>query len=411
MDNRCPHKRASLHKGDIEDLGQHMGGLCVRCPKHRKKYGGGLYVSLNDGLCRTKRPLDDKGKEKKVKKWSVRTYNTRVDESGAVYVQMPLSDSSDSDSDSDSSCAMMNEDGGRAADSKWCDCILEDVSTRVDSAGDVFVYRFVFTSESAKALFLKVAAASGSVATAWHVWLRLENVEREYTPISDFKAVATQGSVSLLIRLYAEGEMSAKLRAARPGCAASLSVPLPTLEPKMWPPASKLENQELWNCVADGKLRLGMVCAGTGVTPCVQVLAYIVDALRSRGRAGSESRGCVCGLLSSNRRTAGALMADELRLLESRAPENTVVVRHTLTSEGSLGAEAKRSRPSPEYSPAFSGRISKDMLAAVLPGAHAGNDGSACMVVVTGPPGFAEHCVPLLTVLGYPQSMIVVLDA
>ena len=45
----CPHKRALLSDGDIEDLGQGPG-LCVRCPKHRRKFnGGGLYFSLADG--------------------------------------------------------------------------------------------------------------------------------------------------------------------------------------------------------------------------------------------------------------------------------------------------------------------------------------------------------------------------
>ena len=42
LENECAHKAASLHKGDIEDI---PGvGLCVRCPKHRKKFAGGLYV-------------------------------------------------------------------------------------------------------------------------------------------------------------------------------------------------------------------------------------------------------------------------------------------------------------------------------------------------------------------------------
>ena len=52
--NRCAHKRARLSLGDIEDLGEcgagaHpdgsvVGGLAVRCPKHRRKFGGALNI-------------------------------------------------------------------------------------------------------------------------------------------------------------------------------------------------------------------------------------------------------------------------------------------------------------------------------------------------------------------------------
>ena len=36
--NECAHKAASLHRGDIEDIDG--VGLCIRCPKHRKKFAG-----------------------------------------------------------------------------------------------------------------------------------------------------------------------------------------------------------------------------------------------------------------------------------------------------------------------------------------------------------------------------------
>lgn len=46
----CCHKDAKLSKGDIEDLGvgvsacvgdgTELGGVCLRCPKHKKKFAG-----------------------------------------------------------------------------------------------------------------------------------------------------------------------------------------------------------------------------------------------------------------------------------------------------------------------------------------------------------------------------------
>lgn len=411
IDNKCPHKKASLHKGDIEDLGEHLGGLCVRCPKHRKKYGGGLLVKFNDGRCRTKRPLNDEGKEKKIKRWLVGTYETRVDSSGAVYVQLPISDSSDSDSSSESSVVVTKEDTAQKDPSKWFDCVLEDVSPRQDSAGDVFVIRFSFKSEALKARFLSLAEASGCTHTAWHVWLQLGDVEREYTPISDFAEVAASGQVLLLVRLYSDGQMSSKLRGARPGTQAFLSVSRPTLDASMWTPTAMMTNHELWRRIAEGTLRLGMVCAGTGVTPCVQVLAFVVEALRRKPNSSNGARAFVCGLLTSNRQTSGTLMFEELRLLESQAPANAVVVRHTLTIEESPACAAKRSRSSRDDVHTFSGRISQDMLDVALPAPSLGNSSGPCLVMVTGPPGFAEHCVPLLVALGHAREMIVELDA
>ena len=44
----CSHKQARLHLGDIEDSLPGVGA-CVKCPRHKKKYPGGLNVSLESG--------------------------------------------------------------------------------------------------------------------------------------------------------------------------------------------------------------------------------------------------------------------------------------------------------------------------------------------------------------------------
>jgi nitrite reductase/ring-hydroxylating ferredoxin subunit len=64
----CCHKTASLCRGDIEDLGPAVaaavgdgsaaGGLCLRCPKHRKKFAGGLYFNVHSGAAVVKAPCD-----------------------------------------------------------------------------------------------------------------------------------------------------------------------------------------------------------------------------------------------------------------------------------------------------------------------------------------------------------------
>ena len=64
----CCHKAASMSSGDIEDLGSvvsttigdgsSVGGVCIRCPKHRKKFSGGLYFNVITGQAYVKAPCE-----------------------------------------------------------------------------------------------------------------------------------------------------------------------------------------------------------------------------------------------------------------------------------------------------------------------------------------------------------------
>ena len=47
IDNLCPHKQGDMSTGDIEDAGG-AHGLCVKCPRHRKKMNGGLNVRVRE---------------------------------------------------------------------------------------------------------------------------------------------------------------------------------------------------------------------------------------------------------------------------------------------------------------------------------------------------------------------------
>mmetsp|Transcript_13691 Transcript_13691/g.43755 ORF Transcript_13691/g.43755 Transcript_13691/m.43755 type:complete len:906 (-) Transcript_13691:33-2750(-) len=101
IDNICAHKSARLVDGDIEEVGEcargchldgsKIAGLCVLCPRHRKKFnngvpGGGLYFSLLDGHSFTK---EDAKKHKDAFRQAI--YSTKV-ENGRVFVSLePLS--------------------------------------------------------------------------------------------------------------------------------------------------------------------------------------------------------------------------------------------------------------------------------------------------------------------------------
>ena len=73
--NRCSHKQAKLSLGDIEDL----DGPAVRCPKHRGKFAGGLYFSLEDGHSFTKRPCASHNSC-----WAVSAYRVWQGDNGQV---------------------------------------------------------------------------------------------------------------------------------------------------------------------------------------------------------------------------------------------------------------------------------------------------------------------------------------
>ena len=81
ISDECPHKAASLSSGDIEEAG---GALSVICPKHRKKYDGGLHMRVSDGsswvACveRCTRKYDPT--------WRVAVYDVDVSDEGGVYV-------------------------------------------------------------------------------------------------------------------------------------------------------------------------------------------------------------------------------------------------------------------------------------------------------------------------------------
>lgn len=64
LQDRCAHGRGSLAAGDIEDIEPSAvacGRLpaksaCVRCPRHRSKFAGGLWYSLETGASLTLGP-------------------------------------------------------------------------------------------------------------------------------------------------------------------------------------------------------------------------------------------------------------------------------------------------------------------------------------------------------------------
>jgi len=86
----CPHSRADLAAGDIEDGGgpgcAAAGAVSVVCPKHRKRFEGGLRVSCDSGRAWMADGAPPAAEFKA--EWAVPVYDARVDEAtGAVLVR------------------------------------------------------------------------------------------------------------------------------------------------------------------------------------------------------------------------------------------------------------------------------------------------------------------------------------
>lgn len=82
----CPHSRADLACGDIEDGGGPGGapGCSVVCPKHRKRFDGGLRFSLETGRAWMKDGAEPAAEFNAA--WTVPVYDV-LEEGGALFVR------------------------------------------------------------------------------------------------------------------------------------------------------------------------------------------------------------------------------------------------------------------------------------------------------------------------------------
>jgi len=195
----------------------------------------------------------------------------------------------------------------------------------------------------------------------------------------------------------------------------------------------------LWDCELSAQVDAPMatvkhvvlVVGGTGIAPALQLLREVADA------AGAFGPECKATLLYSSRTSRDVLMLDELREVESRAPER-ILVRHTLTEEleDKKAAEAamravvdrmaaipgrhyhfaSRYRPfKPTDGPlrtavgeeaGLRGRITAKMLESLLPA-----PGPEVRTVICGPPGMLQDVQAMLCWLGHKDDAVVELKA
>eukprot|EP00325_Prymnesiales_sp_UTEX-LB-985_P009575 CAMPEP_0174713360 /NCGR_PEP_ID=MMETSP1094-20130205/14056_1 /TAXON_ID=156173 /ORGANISM="Chrysochromulina brevifilum, Strain UTEX LB 985" /LENGTH=471 /DNA_ID=CAMNT_0015912537 /DNA_START=1 /DNA_END=1416 /DNA_ORIENTATION=+ len=295
MSNRCPHKQARLHRsGDIEDLGGDLG-LCLRCPKHRSKFGGGLFVSFETGKCSTHSRCS---RSDRVEQWSVPVYDAKEVEKEVWVRPRPAA-------------GPPKGETGRAATGPRLAAQLAHVQ---QVSPDSYEFTMQISKEADRAAFASEPAAM------WHVCLHLADVSREYTPLSSASQTAQTGSIRLLIKLYEHGRMSRALAAAQVGERVAVSAPRPTL---------RVPGLEVAPKAALRGLSFNLVAGGTGIAPCLQL------ARRARDAAAAMR------LIYSVRTRADVLLADEIEQLASQGSFSYTLVlsQEATATEAATAAE------------------------------------------------------------------------
>jgi len=239
------------------------------------------------------------------------------------------------------------------------------------------------------------AAFAREPAVMWHIWLTVGDVSREYTPTSSSGETASTGTVTLLIKLYTRGLMSAQLAKVTSGDLVAVS-----------PPRVTLRVPALEQVLMPSGLVFNLLAGGTGVAPCLQLLR--------RAKVAEAS----VRMLYSCWTHEDVLLAAELDELVACWPGQGFSYTLVLTREAAEQAGRQLKRPRAVVATVcgrhIDGTIVREHL--VGPGGSAeGADGhpQAVRTIVSGPTGFNTCCEDLVrrTLAPAERGEIVVLDA
>jgi NAD(P)H-flavin reductase/nitrite reductase/ring-hydroxylating ferredoxin subunit len=352
----CPHKQASMATGDIEDAADGRG-CAVKCPRHRKRFPGGLNVDCESGQAWTGSPAPEFDPA-----WRAGTYRALVHvHEGRKWVMVGTRERGGGErAPPASGSAAVPSRTSAAGVHGW-------VAARVTAVDQVTPDTRVYSLQRAGELAGSVLADPAS----WHVALALRagpgEVSREYTPVSSYEEWRDAGVLRLLIKLYPDGRFtggSSGFAAVAAGAHVVVSGAVTTLDTVALLP--RLDRGLL------------LVAGGTGVTAVLQLASW---AVRAAVRP--------VHVLASARTASDILLRRELSFL---GREGAIVV-HTVTREGvaPVGNEE-------EAGVAFAhGRISAALLRTLLlPG--------GVQVVVCGPAGMGAGVAAALRSAGSERS-------
>eukprot|EP01127_Copromyxa_protea_P003546 TRINITY_DN13355_c0_g1_i1.p1 TRINITY_DN13355_c0_g1~~TRINITY_DN13355_c0_g1_i1.p1 ORF type:complete len:458 (-),score=104.72 TRINITY_DN13355_c0_g1_i1:29-1402(-) len=415
IDNNCSHKKGNLSIGDIEDIPDLSEGLCVRCPKHQRKFCGGLYFDLHTGKALTKAPtphLDES--------WVLSTFSVKT-EGDQVMVSMEPSNG-------------VPPLSPRKKIAITTPLQLKKVTVHNHNS-NIYEFQLVdmdFTEKKDKKIrkfFIKSFVKPKVAHLLWHVPMSGDpskpnnGITREYTPLSSWEDFAQTHTLKLLIKLYPDGLMSQQLAEAKIGDFFWFGPPQKTADVPLWPEEQKkkkhhhekhgkhekhnkgepkteepkteeLQTEEpkteepkteeaAKNEVKAPLPKYGFIAGGSGIAPVYQLISHIIE-LHGRGVAPHLT------LLFSNRMHKDVLLAQELKEIAEKYPEN-FDFHFTLTGEKVDGLSY--------------GRIDEEMITRIFPRNKIDH------VFVSGPAGMWESALSLLQATGYSESDCTELEA
>lgn len=453
----CPHKYAEMQLGDIEDAagpssggaGGVSGGIAVKCPRHRKKFNGGLNFRVRDGSSWVNQPCTGKYEPD----WCLPVFDVRLQPAAAaagaevlVYVSNvpirgtvpPPPPAGDSEGEGDGGAGKKGKgakEGGRDGGGK----VGAVVAHRHNDAGEAGVTWLSATvtgiepvSADSSVYTLRCAFPAAAPAAAadpwsWHVSLRLPGdafLSREYTPLSPLDEWRHGGVLRLCVKHYALGKLTSRLRGLDPGAGVEVTAPETTLTtPDLLPPSAAPAAAAVHPFPPGSSVLL--VAGGTGVTPIMQLARWAVATRTSATEpgAGAGAGAVAPALLAiavSQHTTLDQLAASELLALARAHPAAVrllrLFTRSGVDTTGRPLVAAVEAAGGGAGADGEAGWIAHQRLSApVLTAWHAAMGGTPPVygrVVVSGPRGmFADVSAAVMAALHVPAAALVELEA
>lgn len=198
-----------------------------------------------------------------------------------------------------------------------------------------------------------------------HVLLRGQHegepISRSYTPITYHE----KGYFELLIKVYPMGRISKYMYGRNVGDLVEMKGPIGRFS----------FNDDIHK-------NLGMIAGGSGVTPMLQVINYILSSPEKHHDKSIK-------FLFANRTEKDVLLHEKLLDLELTHSREKFAVDFIL------------SKPEGHWPAEFTGHISKELIHKYLP-----LPGPNTLILLCGPTGFNQAVLDLLALLGYTKDMI-----
>lgn len=382
LEDSCCHKQKTIHGGDIESLDEcvigrngevGVGGVCVQCPRHQKKFGGGLFFNLETGRACT---------PKFTKKFShldchhITAYDVAC-RAGEVFLRNATIPTSHLKRRKVQQLVYEVEDEPpepvvSVAPDPLVQCPDEHIHCNLAKIERVNHDTLLFSLCHPLSSALPTPPQTPIWHTTLYALLDGKVIERDYTPLSDWSEWRDAGRIRLLVKIYPQGQMTQHLYALPVGSTIEVTSPRCTLlTPTLMPPESAASVPPPEHVV--------LLAAGTGIIPMLQIIREVLsngDGIRT------------VTLLCSNKSYDDLLCWEELCSLHTQhgGPVLSVWLAFSSVKSSTINS-------TPKGWPCMGvvhSRIDQALLEKALPTLKDCRNTGSFRAIVSGPDGFFE---------------------